>query len=309
MNEIKKVSRQIYFYDLTFPNTPSGKVRDTVRQVFNEAIKLNKLRSPQRFDSIGPGEKNVTRDIQFFGHNNNFIKGKIIRLREDAFPQVFKEEADAITDIDANEEDSIAETTHFIVDMRTSNIILALEGNFHGPKFSDVGSYITTILLRLQIGEACIPLTRTKDDLSSYIRRMNRISEFMVSVHKNDIKRVAGFDQGLFSACVAAQEFGESEFVKISLKFDWEKVVNTPFTEKVKKMITKLLGNEKYNNIFNKLLVKAEDQDKRNTIQAFDLLSDKIKSEVKVQREHKTKVVISTDMFEKLETELTRLIG
>ena len=309
MTEIKRIPRQIYFYDLTFPNVPANKVRDTIRQAFSEALKLNKAKSPKRFDSVTQGEKNLMRDIQFFGDKNNFIKGKIIRLREDAFPQIFKEGSDSITDIDVEDEDSIAETTHFIVDMRKSNIVLALESNFHGPKFTDVGSYITMMLIRLQIGEICIPVTRTKDDLFSYIRRMNRVSEFMVSVHKDEINRVAGFDKGLFTACEAAEEFGDSEFVNIHLKFDWEKVTTTPFTDKVKKMVTKLLGNDKYNKIFNKLVVRAEDEDKRNTIQAFDLLSDKVKSEVKVQRHHKTKVVISTDMFEKLEAELQRLIG
>jgi hypothetical protein len=137
---------------------------------------------------------------------------------------------------------------------------------------------------------------------------MNRVSEFFVRVHKNEISRIAGVDVGLFEACSAAEKYGKSEYVVIELKFNWRKVEVTPFTVKAKKLIGKLLGNKKHADIFDKLVVRAEDADKRNRLEAFDLLSDKIKSDVSVQRKHKTKIVISQDMFEKLESELIRLI-
>ena len=57
-------------------------------------------------------------------------------------------------------------------------------------------------------------------------------------------------------------------------------------------------------NLFNRLSLKAEDGEKDNLLESFDLLLEKVNSEIRVERKEKYRTLISTDMFQQMTKEL-----
>jgi hypothetical protein len=125
-------------------------------------------------------------------------------------------------------------------------------------------------------------------------------------VHKNNIRRVSEFSDELFSALNAAMEIGESEYVELFIKFDYQKKTNTPeITNKAMSWLSTILGRKKEaESIFDDFTLRAEDADKNFRLEYFDFISDKIKSVVNVEMRPQSRSIVSADMFEKLEREL-----
>lgn len=55
---------------------------------------------------------------------------------------------------------------------------------------------------------------------------------------------------------------------------------------------------------FNKVEIKAENSEKNNVLEKFDLLIDKVTSIINVDRKPRHKIIESSDMFDKMKTEL-----
>ena len=53
--------------------------------------------------------------------------------------------------------------------------------------------------------------------------------------------------------------------------------------------------------------IKAEDESKNNLLEHFDLLLEKVNSEIKVERKPKYRTIISIDMFEQMTKEMYKI--
>jgi hypothetical protein len=96
------------------------------------------------------------------------------------------------------------------------------------------------------------------------------------------------------------------EYIELYLKFSVNKK-KTSMGQEIRKavsdLITSLTKNKEQTNLFDTLRAKAQDSERSLRMTTFDLLADKVSSEIEVQLKPKHKVIVSTDIFEKMQNE------
>lgn len=223
----------------------------------------------------------------------------------DSFPELMDVAEDIVKDIVKGEDDGVVESTHFMIKYTKKSVTIAMEFNQFGAKINELKWYVDHFLKKLEFD--CILQYKpiVQDDIGTFFDRINRCSSLTMKVHKDNVRRVQEVSPELFSAANAALEVGESEYVELFIKFDYQKRTDTPeITGKVKTWLSFFYRNkESSKSIFDEFTVKAEDIDKNYRLEYFDFISDKIKSYVNVQMRPQSRSIVSLDMFEKIENE------
>ena len=236
------------------------------------------------------------------------VKGKIRAIRTDLFPELFNLIKDEARDLDAGEDDGIVETTHFCIDFSKKSLRLALEFNYQGAKITDFVNYLFGVGMREKI---CSNVTFTpivKGNLEEEVKKIMRCSEFVVKVHYDRVEEVKKLDKKLFTALASSIKDFDNEYATVKMNFDYKKVAKTTKINALIRKLGKIFHNDPAKgNIFEMVTLKAEDPDKGNTIQAFDLLLDKVRSKVLVLKKPKARTVVSDDMYLKIVSEMKRL--
>ncbi len=225
----------------------------------------------------------------------------------DSFPQIIDISEDIIRDIEVNDSDGLVETSHFMVDYNLSHsIILAMEHNHQGGKSNDLLKYINFVSSKYGIDKIMIE-PYIKDSLETFVERIQRCAYFRARVKKEHIPAIQNLNGKLYTALDTAQELGKSDIVEILLTSDYRKKgETTAMTNLVRDLARRLFNQRSFAKNFEVLEAKAEDSDNFHRLEIFDLLSDKLKSLVRVQRRDRVKVIISSDMFLNLEIEINR---
>jgi hypothetical protein len=296
--KIKKIKRKINYYELEFIFSENSNF-----EIFFETLtRLAKTRAKIRYQRFG--DKFVF--IQGIENNNNILKGKMRCVRKDLLPELMNTKTDETKGIEAKEEEGLVETTHFILDYsKNGKVFLALEYNHYGSKITDLVNYVERVGIDQKILDRVGFKPIVKDELESFQNRVNRFSEFVVKVHKDNIAKVKELDQKIWSSLHHSIEHFSSEYATLTLKFNYKEASEESEIKKsVFNIIRSFSKTPKNKNVFNRLSLKAEDGEKDNLLENFDLLLEKVNSEIKVERKEKYRTLISTDMFQKMTKEL-----
>lgn len=296
--KIVKVKRKVNYYELEFTFSEDS----NFESFFETLTKLAKTRAKIRYQRFG--DKFVF--IQGIDNKDNLLKAKMRCVRKDVLPELMNTETDETKGIEAKEEEGIVETTHFILDYRKNNkVFLALEYNHYGSKITDLVNYIERVGIDQKILERVGFKPIIKDELQAFQNRVNRFSEFVVKVHKDNIAKIRELDQKIWSSLHYSIEHFSSEFATLTLKFDYRQ---TSEESEIKKSVFNIIKSfskkPKNKNLFNKLSLRAEDGEKDNLLETFDLLLEKVHSEFKVEKKKKYRTLISADMFLQMTKEL-----
>lgn len=296
--KIIKVKRKINYYELEFVFSEDS----NFESFFETLTRLAKTRAKIRYQRFG--DKFVF--IQGIENKNNLLKAKMRCVRKDLLPELMNTETDETKGIDAKEEEGLVETTHFILDYsKNGKVFLALEYNHYGSKITDLVNYIERVGIDQKILERVGFKPIIKDELAKFQDRVNRFSEFVVTVHKDNIAKVKALDQKIWSALHYSIEHFGSEYATLRLKFDYrQQSENSEIKKSVYNIIKNFSSKPKAKNVFNKLSLRAEDGEKDNLLENFDLLLEKVNSEIRVERKEKYRTLISTDMFQQMTKEL-----
>lgn len=295
--KIEKVSRVINYYELDFRFIDGKGFSD----YFDTLTSLAKTRAQIRYQAYG--DRLVF--IQGVDNKDQFMMGKIRCVRKDLLPELMNTDTDETKELEAAESEGIVETTHFIIDYRKTKIILALEYNHYGSKITEFVDYIQRIGVHKKLLSNVGYKPIVADDLEKLKNRVNRFSEFIVKVHKDNLAKVKEIDTKIWSVLTASIENFQSDYATIVLKFDYKQREEMPQMESSFLNIInhfKKKPSQKY--LFNKLALRAEDGEHNNLLENFDLLIEKINSEIKVERKPKYRTLISVDMFTKMTKEL-----
>jgi hypothetical protein len=295
--EIENTKVKIYYYGLEFKFNAG----EDLNSFFNTVTQLSKTRARIRYQYFG--ERYVY--IQGVGNEKNIITGKLRSIRDNIFPQLIKMSDDTITDLEDSGSDGVVETSHFIIDFRGKTPVLALEYNHSGAKVDDLVKYIERIGVSKQILTSVGFQFLTDENLADLQKRINRVSEFTLKIHKDDLPKVMEADGNIMESAAATVEYFENEYALLDMKFDYRKFQDTP---KIKRSIFGLIkwfeDNPDKRKLFNYLNFKAEDEFNNNKLRFFDLVISKEKSEITVQKKKKSKTIISEDIFPKMQREL-----
>ena len=296
-DKIIKVKRVINYYQLDFRFVEEH----TFQELFDIITTLGRTRARIRYQRFG--DKFVF--IQGIENEDKLLKAKMRCVRKDLLPELMNTNTDETKGIDAKEEEGLVETTHFIIDYRKDKIILGIEYNHYGSKITDLVNYIQRIGVSKSILENVGFKPIVKDDLQKLKERINRFSEFIVKVHKDNVPKIKKMDKKIWQALETSIDNFNSDYATIILKFDYKQRTETPQIESsVFNLINYFNKHGKGKYLFNKLSMRAEDEEQNNLLENFDLLIEKVNSEIKVQRKPKYRTLVSEDMFEKMTNEL-----
>jgi len=307
--EIKRVKRLIHFYELGFEfrdDFEGGSDNDQCREFFALIKKIGSSRANIRYQQFG--EKAIFLQDVVIKPADKVINGKLRCVRKDLLPEIMDTETDTLRDIETKEDEGLVETTHFVIDFSRKKKRLAFEYNQFGARITDFLFYLR------KIGEAkkathnieVTPLV--KDELKTIKDRINRVSRFVVKVHKDKIKEIEEMDGDLYGAITAAEEHYKSEYVELTYKFDYKERADTKeMNNTIKKLTNFLVRHKSSTETFNTLEVKAEDSQKNNRLEVFDLLIDKVKAEISVERKPKFRTIVSNDILPKMQEKLHAL--
>ena len=305
--KIVLIDKTIHYYNLQFQFEKDFKPADGdhFRGLFEIIVKLATTKASIRYQRFG--EKSIfIQDVKFHP-NLKQISGKLRCIRTDLLPEIMNTKTDEARGIEALAEEGLLETTHFIIDYSKKDKKIALEYNQFGAKISDFVLYISNIGLSQKAVDSLGYSPIIKDELSQYIGRINRTSEFIVKIHKDNIEQIKDIDTGIYTAAKAALDQFESEYALLDMKFDYQKKKDTKkVNQSVFNTIRNLIKKPENTELFNILSVKAEDENKNNRLEIFDLLVDKVKSNIKVQKQPRYRTIISADIFEKMQAEIIR---
>lgn len=302
-----KIKRTINFYELDFKYQDSFNPSDgdQFRELFSIITKLAKTRAKIRYQKFG--EKAIFVQNVKFEPTTKTIVGLIRCVRKDILPEIMNTNTDEAKGIEAAEEEGLVETTHFIIDHSGKIKKLAIEYNQFGARINDFISYIQNIGVHHKAIKTAGFRPVVKDELSSIKERINRCSEFIVKVHKDNIEEIQTIDNNLYSALKSSIEHFQSDFATLILKFDYKQRQET---EEVNNSIFNIIKGFKKDKkkayLFNTLQLRAEDSNKNDLLENFDLLIDKLKSEIYVLKKAKYRTVVSDDIFSKMKSELVK---
>lgn len=225
----------------------------------------------------------------------------------DSFPELMNTSDDKIRDIEADDDEGIIETAHFILSYIDDSIVLSFEFNQFGPRISDFIFYIERISNRLNVLAKIEYQPFVRDELDSYKKRINRVSSVIAKVHKDNVKRINEFDSELFDAIQTAERISDADYVTLQLNYDYRQLTDTSKIKgKIFNIIDSVRRDKSLLNVFSSLKVRAEDEKTANRIKDFDLLNIWVKSKINVEKKEKSRVIISTDIFFKMNKELTK---
>jgi len=302
-----KIKRTINFYELdfTYQDDFAPDDNDHFRELFSIIAKLAKTRAKIRYQQFG--EKAIfVQDVKF-EPANKVIVGKIRCVRKDILPEIMNTNTDEAKGIEAKEEEGLVETTHFVIDHSKKTKKLAIEYNQFGSKIGDFIAYIQNIGLNQKALKKAGFRPIVKDELSSIKERINRCSELVVKVHKDNIEEIQTLDDNLYSALKSSIEHFNSDYATLILKFDFKQRQETKeVNQSVFNIIKAFKKNQNKAYLFNTLQIRAEDSYKNDLLENFDLLIDKLKSEVNVLKKDRYRTVVSDDIFTKMKSELIR---
>jgi len=297
---VVEIHRNINYYELNFNFLPNS----NLNSFFDAVVRLSSTRARIRYQQFG--DKFVF--IQGINNENGVIKAKMRCVRKDLFPEIINMNTDVIKEIESEESEGIVETTHLIIDFRKRKTILAFEYNHHGAKIVDLVKYLERIGINQLIVENIGFTPIVNSDLSRLKARINRISEFSMKLHKDLISELQAMDGQIFQSASAAVGHFENDYAQVDLKIDYRKFQETPVIKtSIFNVLNYLVQNPNKRHIFNYLKVRAEDEEKNNMLETFDLLLDKIYTTVRVQKKKKQKIIISEDMFPKMILEINKL--
>jgi len=304
MDKIKTVKRTINYFELKFKTESKSSSLNFI-DLFSRINSLSKGMSHERF--ITNNEKQLYLTGIEIDTSSQLISGKLLNIRMENFPELMNMKDDAIRDIDADDEEGIIETSHFLLSFMEHSCTLSFEFNQFGPRINDFILSLQHFLLKFELLFSIDYNPLVRDDLDKYKKRIHRVSSVVAKVHKDNIKRINEFDKELFDAIATAYNISEAEYVSLELKYDFKKMADTPsIRKKVLNVINRLISHKDSCSVFNKFIVVAEDKNQNFKLKQFDLLNIWIKTEIKVEKKPKSRVIISNDIFSKMKIEFNK---
>lgn len=252
--------------------------------------------------------KNGNKSLNLFVLNSDATKkiayGKIVDIRMDAFPELIKTSDDKVRDIEVDVDEGILESSHFVLSVKGNRLILSLEHNQYGPRISDFYFIANHYLFSIGVLKSHKIQPLTNDTKINYTDRIDRVSYLIAKVHKDNIKRIEKIDKGLFSAMSTASEVAETEYVTLKYNVGKKQIEASSKLRELILKITTYFGNHTNSNLdFETLQIRAIDTDNEMKMKDFDLLNIWIKSHIRVEKKPKSRVVLATDIHEKMKSD------
>lgn len=301
----ESIKRLVHYYQLAFSFDTDKNINDQIRKTFAEIVSLARAKDVKRYQTSN-NKFLYINDISFVPADK-YIKGKLLSVRTDLYPEIINMTNDEIRDIEAADGEGIVHTTHFIVYYGAKKTYLALEFNAEGARIQDFSYYLKAVPKKDIVLDAVDYFPVIRDDINEMNRRINSVSGLTVQLHKDNAQIIKEFDDRIASALNASLAFNDVEYANIDIKFSMKRNADKSDSRGViGYIVDKIKANRINKDNVSKIQVTATDEDDNNRIAVFDLLVDKLKSHVTVEKKKNSRTVVSSDMFEKMWSQIVK---
>ncbi len=213
---IQKVEKTIYYYelDIDFNSSFTASDGNHFRELFHKILELVQAKAPSRYVTT-PQKTLFINDIGF-NPDKKIIWGKL-RMIRDEFPELIHRLTDQTRDVEAEDDEGIVETTHFLIDYYQKRKVLAMEFYQNGAKHLDLVDYVYEVCHK----EGWITSIKAgniiQDVLKDIKKRINNVSEMYVKVSKTNVDAVKKIDNDLFQSLDTLQDHFEQEYAELRL--------------------------------------------------------------------------------------------
>ncbi|MCI4650814.1 hypothetical protein [Phaeodactylibacter sp.] len=270
--------------------------RKRLRQVIEKLLVHQQNKDRKRKMSLRDGGELQFPIVNEVG-SYYFLKGSIVR---DQFPEAFDKKLDReeMFEEEINPDKGVYDESHMVLALseKLDHPMIGIESTLKGPKSGDVVRFFNRLLLDLQLPEPnefdFKPVFAFKD-----LEVLDRIYEENVAtihakIHYEHLATWKDAGISLAEILVAAQKATNSEYVEIKLGVDFVKKkkrhpVNGLFNT-FKQLVYFLKENPEARRNADKLYIRAEDVNFGNKLRLFDLIQQRVASEVEVDRRRPT---------------------
>jgi hypothetical protein len=243
-----------------------------------------------------------------YNKDNDIYQGKLYTVRSEDFPQLINVNTKVIRDIEAAVDDGIVETSHFLIYCKKNYPQVAYEYNQHGGRINDLLRCLSNSGTKHDITIGMTNQKIVSENLDSFIKRMGKLSRMTVKVHRSNLSIVENVSPKLASGLNGIIEEFEGEYGEINVKFSYDEVSRNSGTfGMIKDVIGEFIKNPLRQKAFDKFIVDAEDIENQNRLHAFDLLLERVRSELKVERKEKSRIINSDNTFKLMNEEFKKL--
>lgn len=307
MRRITHTARIVHYYELIIGYTPlfspneSYPFRAVVQTIIDAVTQKKEIRLYDiNYRTVCIRELRIDNDTQL-------AYGKLCAIRRDANPELINILTDSTRDLIIEENEGIIETSHFVIDFKRKFPLVALEFNQQGAKITDFIYYVNRIGRSANLIDSLVHRSLIRDTLDTIQRRIGRTSRIKAKVVKENLANIESQKPGLASAFQSAMSQFDNEYVTLEWKFNYrQQKENNEVRDFVVDIVDTLIKNKLFGDNFEEFVVDAEDEDNHNHLSAFDLLADKVRSKLNVERRADLNVLVSSHMFELITQELIR---
>ena len=130
-----------------------------------------------------------------------------------------------------------------------------------------------------------------------------------IKVLKENVENVKAHDNELGTVLENLKKFSKSKFFTLNIRLDFEKN-NRKNKDRILKFVRTFTKNKDTLDSYEIFKIEAEDTSKNERVfESFDLLMDKVKSRVKVERRVSSKVIITRKMYKLMLSEYINKIA
>ena len=219
----------------------------------------------------------------------------------DLFPELINTNDDNIREIQADDNEGILESSHFILVQKGNRYILSLEHNQYGPRVSDFHFITNHYLTNSDLIKSYNINPLANDIKIDYQKRIGHVSYFIAKIHKDNVSRIDKIDSGIASAFKTISEIAESEYVTFKINVGKSQMETS---SRIKRIVLKIVNyfqeSPDSNANFEILRLRAKDTENEMKMKDFDLLNIWIKSTLRVDKKPKSRVIFTTDIIQKM---------
>lgn len=289
--------RTLFYYDLRF--NPFKKF-EGVHDHYIHCLKAIKKFLDDKDDIRIQRRKGTRIFLKDLIIEDDFIKGKLYKVRDDIFPEVYDFSDEKIRDFEIGDERGLVEATHFVIAKKSSTEAqIIVEYNHYGARTSDIIWYLSKLAKETKIIKGIIPLPIVRDDLDSLKSKIAGIKDFIIRVKKDNISRVNDEDAGLATSLAHAQEYSESELVEIKMTFKYKEVEldESPARKNLFGWLDRFKSKPTTKELFESFQINAENSENDDQMEAFNLLLDKERSVLSVDKKKRSRIIISDSFY------------
>ncbi len=276
-------------------------------EIIDEIKRLCDEKSTNRYIKYKESDENSFGifDYYVFNEETHKLGLKLTRLRKDVFPQLTDDRVQTLEDLEDLEDKNIVETTHVIVDFSNTEFLqLGIEFNTEGPRIKELMFFVRKIGNDLNLIRSLKTIVIANDRLEEVANKIGNCKFLEVKVLQENIANVKAHDKELGDILEKISEFTKTQYATVRLRLDYE-TGNAANLSKVQKFVRLFAKNRGAMDYYDTFKVEADDINKPDSknFEAYDLLMDKVKSKVKADRKHTSKVIVSNNMYKLMLTE------